>query len=106
MTIANARQVCFDAAKRAGVLAAHGVMILSELGEVDAAFDVAGGFLLWRGPFVRGSRSTSKLVRKDASWRLTFMAGSPFFAMPRTHSLCHCGGMDKGLLEPRGVRRF
>jgi hypothetical protein len=68
--IARAKQACFDAAKSAGVFAAHGVMILAELGEVDAAFEVANGFLLWRGPIVRGSRSTSKQVRSDASWRL------------------------------------
>jgi hypothetical protein len=98
VAIANARQVCFDAAKRAGVLAAHGVMILSELDEVDAAFDVAGGFLLWRGPFVRGSRSTSKQVRQDAGWRqsIQWLFTPPCSAMrsdPRFVPLCEGIGL-------------
>jgi len=69
-TVATARQACFDAAKANGGRAAQSVMVLSALGEVDAAFDVANGFLLWRGPIVRGSESSSKQVKDDAGWRI------------------------------------
>ena len=96
--IARAREACFEAAKKAGVLAAHGVMILSELGEVDAAFEVTNGFLLWQGPIVRGSQSTSKKVRDDASWRLSiqWLFTPPCAVMradPRFGPLCDAIGL-------------
>ncbi len=68
-TIAAARQACIDAAERAGELAAHAVMILSALGEVNAAFDVVNGFLLWRGSIVRRGKA-AKQTWNDTGWRI------------------------------------
>lgn len=107
-TIARAKQACFDAARSAGIFAAHGVMMLAELGEVDAAFEVANGFLLWRGPIVRGSRSASKQVRSDASWRLSiqWLFTPPCAAMradPRFLPLCDGIGLTD-YWRSRGVK--
>jgi DNA-binding winged helix-turn-helix (wHTH) protein len=66
--IARARQVCFESAKLSGGLAAIGVMILSDLGQVDPAFEVADGFLLWRGPIVRGRQAGTS---GDSTWRIS-----------------------------------
>lgn len=68
-TLSVARQACLDGAKRSGELAANGVMILSALREVDAAFDVVNGFLLWRGSIVRGGRPAESMWN-DAAWRM------------------------------------
>lgn len=69
VTIAKARKACLEAAKRAGLLAAQGVMILSGLGQVDEAFDIADGFLLWRGSVVRRGQA-SKQMMNDLGWRI------------------------------------
>ena len=106
--IVKAREACFDAAKSSGVLAAHGVMILSALGQVDAAYEVTDGFLLWRGPIVRGSQSTSKQVRDDAGWRLStqWLFTPPCAAMradPRFIPLCEGIGLTD-YWRKRGVK--
>ena len=66
--IAVARQACIDAAQRGGALAAHAVMILAALGEVDAAFDVVNGFLLWRGSIIQSGKAP-KQNWNDTEWR-------------------------------------
>jgi len=65
--VAEARRSCFEASRDAAQLATNAVMILSALRQVDAAFDVATGFLLSRGPVVRRGKST---VGSDSSWRV------------------------------------
>jgi DNA-binding winged helix-turn-helix (wHTH) protein len=67
--VAKARQACLEGSKVAGELAAYSVMILSGLKQVDAAFEVAIGFLLWRGQVVRGSRPPPKDLGTDNGWR-------------------------------------
>jgi hypothetical protein len=67
--LASARKACFDGSKVAGELAAYSVMILSALKEVDAAFDVAVGFLLWRGHVVRGGHPPPAPLGTDTGWR-------------------------------------
>ena len=47
--IARTREICFQAATQAPGIGANGVMLLSELGDVDAAYQVAEGFLMRRG---------------------------------------------------------
>ena len=44
-------------------------MILSGLGQVDEAFDIANGFLLWRGSVVRRGQA-SKQMTEDSGWRI------------------------------------
>lgn len=104
-TIARARQACLDAARVAGQSAAHGVMFLSALGEVDAAFDVANGFLLWRGSVTgRGKNDT----RKDSQWRVwtQWLFTPPVAALradPRFIPLCDGIGLTD-YWNRRGVR--
>ena len=69
-TIGQARQACIDAAQSAGAFAVDTVMILSALGEVGTAFDVANGFLLSRGAVVANGGGVAKDDLNDATWRV------------------------------------
>jgi hypothetical protein len=68
--IASARDACVEAAQEAGILAAHAVMILSALNQVDAAFEIADGFLLWRGKVVLKHPADTSGTGPDAGWRI------------------------------------
>ena len=103
----NAREACLKAAKDAGELAAHAVMILAALDEVNASFDVAYGFLLWRGEVVRQGKD-SREITNDAAWRLgvQWLFTPPCASMradPRFLSLCDGIGL-KAYWRRRGVR--
>jgi DNA-binding winged helix-turn-helix (wHTH) protein len=93
-SMTRTRDACLEAARDWGGLAAQGVMVLSELGELDAAFDVSIGFLLWRGPIVRKDPvDTKKKMGPDSSWRtgLQWLFTPPCAAMradPRFPPLC------------------
>jgi hypothetical protein len=102
-TVAAARRACLDAAKRGGDLAAHGVMILSAIGEVSPAFAVADGFLLWRGRIVRQGQTAD-----DAGWRVgvQWLFTPPCAIMradPRFLPLCDGIGLTD-YWKGRGVR--
>lgn len=106
-TIAAARQACIEASSLAGQLAAQGVMILSGLGEVDAAFDIANGFLLWRGSTVRRG-DAQKQLGSDTGWRLGIQwlftpAAAAMRADPRFLPLCDGVGLT-GYWRDRGIR--
>ena len=97
--VTSARNACLRAAKNAGGLAAHAVMILAALDEVDASFDVADGFLLWRGDVVRQGKD-SREITNDAAWRLgvQWLFTPPCASMradPRFLSLCDGIGLTK-----------
>jgi DNA-binding winged helix-turn-helix (wHTH) protein len=62
-----AREACTQAAKEAGELAAHAVMILASLGSVDSAFAIADGFLRWRGAVVSEGQEQSA---NSSGWRV------------------------------------
>lgn len=104
----RARDACFNGARMAGQLAGQGVMILSALGDVDAAFDIANGFLLSRGSIVRGGKTTFKPDLNDAGWRInTQWLFTPPAAVMRADArfLPLCDGV--GLVDywrSRGVR--
>lgn len=68
-SVEEARAACVNAARQSGELAAHAVMILPLLGGVDEAFEVAEGFLLWRGTIVRQGNSGSR-IQNDSAWRV------------------------------------
>lgn len=71
-TIAAARRAILNASKRTRATAAHAILILSALGEVDAAFEIANGFLLARGNMlVRPKTGDSRYVN-GPGWRNTF----------------------------------
>jgi DNA-binding winged helix-turn-helix (wHTH) protein len=107
MAIRTARNACLDAARKAGELAAHAVMILAALGEVDASFEIADGFLLWRGKIVRQSEG-SKEITNDAAWRngVQWLFTPPCASMrrdPRFLALCYGIGLTE-YWRSRGVR--
>jgi len=107
-SIALARRACSDGARKSGDLAGQGVMILSALGEVDAAFDVTNGFLLSRGSVVRQDNGDPRQVTDDAAYRINtqWLFTPPAALMradPRFLSLCD----DLGLTDywrKRGVK--
>lgn len=91
--IAKARKLIFQAAPQAPGLAAYGVMQLSAMGEVDAAYAVADGFLLHRGKLVtRGQLQAADTLAKSRSWYRTqwvfIPATEPLRADPRFAGLC------------------
>jgi len=106
--VAEARQACLGAAKTAGQLASQSAMLLSGLGAVDAAFEIANGFLLWRGPVIRQGQSAAAVTRNDAVWRtgLQWLFTPPCAAMRADQRfLPLCDGV--GLVDywrRRGVR--
>jgi hypothetical protein len=69
-TIAAAREACFKGASIGAQLGGEAFMILSALGEVDAAFEVANGFLLSRGSIIRRGKTPFKAEFDDAGWRI------------------------------------
>lgn len=96
--IAAARELIFQAAPQAPGIAAYGVMQLSALGEVDAAYAVADGFLLHRGKLVtRGLSPTEETLSKSRSWYRTqwvfIPATAPLRADPRFAELCEGIGL-------------
>lgn len=106
--VARARNACLEGSKVAGELAAYSVMILSGLKQVDAAFDVAIGFLLWRGQVVRGSRPPPKDLGTDSGWRsgVQYLFTPPCAAMradPRFMEICDGIGLTD-YWRRRGVK--
>jgi DNA-binding winged helix-turn-helix (wHTH) protein len=95
--LTRARDACFEGARRAGGVAGVGVMILSALGDVDSAFAIANGFLLSRGPVVRGGEP-HKQDLPDAAWRINtqWLFTPPVAVMRRDArflSLCDAMGL-------------
>jgi DNA-binding winged helix-turn-helix (wHTH) protein len=103
-----ARKACLDGSRIAGELAAYSVMILSALKEVDAAFDVAVGFLLWRGHVVRGGHPPPVSLGTDTGWRanVQWLFTPPCAVMradPRFKEICDGIGLTE-YWRKRGVR--
>ena len=69
MLFRSSGKACADAAKTAGIAAAQAVMICGALNQVDLAFDICDGFLLWRGKIVRASENKASQLGSDAMWR-------------------------------------
>lgn len=70
--IALARDANLEAARHAPGLAAHGVMVLGALGEIDAAYEIANGFLLSSGPVVvRAPTSSTQGAISSRAWKWT-----------------------------------
>ena len=72
------------------------VMILSALGEKDAAFEVTEGFLLWRGKVVSTGHADGKAMddysRRMTQWLFTPPV-APMRADPRFLKLCEEFGL-------------
>jgi DNA-binding winged helix-turn-helix (wHTH) protein len=117
-SLAKAREAAFDAATTAGAFTVPSVMILCALGQADAAFEIADGFLLSRGlvvsrgsvnlPTVSDGKVRAEENLNDATWRInTQYLFTPPCAIMRTEPrfLALCEGV--GLVDywrRRGVR--
>jgi DNA-binding winged helix-turn-helix (wHTH) protein/tetratricopeptide (TPR) repeat protein len=107
-TIGRAREACYDAAKSPGGSVGDAVMILSALGEVDAAFDVVNGFVLSRGAIVRRGAAPSNAEFNEAVLRInTQLLFTPPCAVmradPRFLPLCEAMGLGD-YWRGRGVK--
>jgi DNA-binding winged helix-turn-helix (wHTH) protein/tetratricopeptide (TPR) repeat protein len=70
--IAAAREANIEGAKATPAIAAWGIVLLSALGELDAAFDLANGFLLARGALIVRPRADVRVpVVSNWAWRNT-----------------------------------
>jgi DNA-binding winged helix-turn-helix (wHTH) protein/tetratricopeptide (TPR) repeat protein len=70
--VSAARDSCLAVAPSSPGLSVHAVLLLSELGEVDAAYQVVEGFLLRRGLIVTRDRQEDGTENEsDLGWRST-----------------------------------
>jgi DNA-binding winged helix-turn-helix (wHTH) protein/tetratricopeptide (TPR) repeat protein len=77
-TIAAARNANIEGSKATPAVAAWAIVALSALGEVDAAFEVANGFLLGHGPLVVYPKVDAKLPSvSNWAWRNTHGLWTP-----------------------------
>jgi DNA-binding winged helix-turn-helix (wHTH) protein/tetratricopeptide (TPR) repeat protein len=107
-TIAAARGAIIAGAKETRATASYAISILSALGELDAAFEVANGFLLSRGSVIVQPQAASRgLSANTPGWRNTFgLFIPPTKAMrvdPRFKSLADGLGLTD-YWRRRGVR--
>ncbi|HET7816877.1 MAG TPA: winged helix-turn-helix domain-containing protein [Sphingomicrobium sp.] len=78
IAIAAARTANVEGAKDSPAVAAWAILTLSTLGELDAAFDVANGFLLGRGQIIVHSReSDGRSAARERGWRNTYGLFTP-----------------------------
>lgn len=76
--IAKARESCLLTAQQSPALSVHAVLLLSELREVDAAYQVVEGFMLRRGLIVTHDRPSARTeFESDLSWRNTMWLYTP-----------------------------
>jgi tetratricopeptide (TPR) repeat protein len=106
--VSEARDACLAAARVSGDLGGQGVMILCELGALDAAFEIAEGYLLSRGMAVQqgrgpyGREPTDALHRINTKW-LFMPPCQPMRADSRFRQLCEGVGLVE-YWRRRGVR--
>jgi DNA-binding winged helix-turn-helix (wHTH) protein len=81
--IAAAREALLDQADEDPVMVNDIVMLLGALGQADAAFEVAEGFILWRGKYVSANQADGKKM-DDYSRRMTQWLFTPPVAALRT----------------------
>lgn len=91
--VAAAREANLTAARQSPGQAVYAVMALSGIGEIDAAFEVAEGFLLSRGKIViRRPSDPDNMLVNTPTWRSTQWISTPPLAQlradPRFGALC------------------
>jgi DNA-binding winged helix-turn-helix (wHTH) protein/tetratricopeptide (TPR) repeat protein len=76
--IAAARDANVHGARSSPALAAYGLLVMSELGDLDSAFDIANGALLSRGPIVVGRNPSARPAWINGpGWRNTLGLFTP-----------------------------
>ena len=93
--IGLARRANLDASRTSAPLAAYALVVMSALGELDAAFDIANGFLLGLGPVVLERKPGSPNLWSAAPWRNTLGLFTPPTAAMRLDS--RFGPLSDGL---------
>jgi DNA-binding winged helix-turn-helix (wHTH) protein/tetratricopeptide (TPR) repeat protein len=106
-SIAAARRANLEAAKGDPRLTGQAALVLSSLGEVDSAFDIANQLLLFRPPLEREPGPGSRSPAKSTSWRfapwLFTPPAEPMHADPRFATLCDGIGLTE-YWRKQGVR--
>jgi DNA-binding winged helix-turn-helix (wHTH) protein/tetratricopeptide (TPR) repeat protein len=107
-SIAAARRANLEAAKQNPGLTNQAVLVLSALGELDAAFDIANRLLLFRRPVEpRPQPGSAKPPVKSTSWRfapwLFTPPAEPMQADPRFTALCDGIGLTEYWAK-RGIK--
>jgi len=99
--IAAATKAGVEAATRGPYLAASAIMALSALGQTDAAFNIANGFLLGRGPLVpeRVAGARRHALFSDPGWRRTQWLFTPATAPMRADPRFRALAADIGLVK-------
>ena len=96
-TIATALKANVEGAHGSPQIAAWAILALSALGEQDAAFEVANGFLLDRGSVIVRPRPDPRLRISNAGWRNTYGLFTPptkgMRLDPRFHDLAQGLGL-------------
>jgi tetratricopeptide (TPR) repeat protein len=108
VTIAAARDANLQAARQSPGQAAYAVMALCAIGEIDAAYHVAEGFLLSQGEIVtRIPTDQANSLVNNPSWRNTQWLSTPplakFRADPRFGQLCDGIGLT-AYWNARGIQ--
>jgi tetratricopeptide (TPR) repeat protein len=85
--IAKAREACVHGALASPEFASQAVVIMSTLGDLNTAFDIANGLLLSEGPFVPRETGHEAGWRISTQWMFTPPA-APLRADPRFLPLC------------------
>ncbi len=106
-SVAAARRANLEAAKQDPGLSNQAVLVLSALGEVDAAFDIANELLLYRRPVEPRPQAAARQPVKSTGWRFTPWLFTPPVAAMRKDArfITLCDGI--GLTEywrTQGVR--
>ena len=77
-SIEAARTASLDGARSSAALAAYALLVMSAVGELDSAFDIANGYLLSRGPIVlRRDPARKHLWADGPEWRNTLGLFTP-----------------------------
>jgi len=99
--VAAAREAILEGSKTTRAIASFAILALSALGELDAAFDVANGFLLSRGSIVIQPQSAAQgLGLNTFGWRNRFGLFTPPTKAMRLDS------RFQGLAENLGLRDY
>lgn len=106
--VAMALKANVEAAKAMPSLSSQAVLALSALGEVDAAFEVANGFLVYREAVARREAGPrARLPARSTAWRFTpwlfTPPATPMWSDPRFLTLCEGIGLTE-YWEKRGVK--
>lgn len=106
--IAAARQANLEAARRDPRLSSQAFLVLSELGEVDAAFEVANELFLYRQPVNQRSEAAAKQTPgRSRGWRFAPWLFTPPVAAvradPRFKALCDGIGLTEYWAK-RGIK--